>query len=83
MPIRNKKLLFLVKCVYFAVPLAAGLAIMQVVIPDPDSMRGQFRELTPDEQAIVDRQRRELQAALDESKAKLEAARQKQLEARR
>ncbi len=64
-PIKDKRVLFLVQCTYFAVPLAIGYALMNMTVPDADSMRGRLKLPTPEEQAQIEAHKRKLQAEMD------------------
>ena len=65
MPIKSKRVLFLVQCTYFAVPLAIGYGLMMVTVPDAETMRGKLKLPTPEEQAQIDAHKRKLQTEMD------------------
>ena len=67
-PIKNKRTLVLVQCLYFITPVVLGGALMQYIIPDPESMRQQIKQPTPEEQAKIDAERRRLQEQFDEAR---------------
>lgn len=73
-PIRDKRLLFAVKCVYFMTPIVLGCLIMEWVKPDPEELR---RKLRPSElaEAMTERNKRGMAEALGAAEA---AARRRQ-----
>jgi|EP00900_Chrysochromulina_parva_P017088 hypothetical protein len=73
MPIKSKRVLFLVQCTYFAVPLAIGYGLMKVTVPDAETMRGKLKLPTPEEQAQIDAHKRKLQADMDAARLAREA----------
>ena len=72
LPIKNKKVLFLVQCCYFCAPIAIGCAIMQYVTPDPEELRARMK---PSElaDAMTERNRQGMQEALNAARAAHEA----------
>ena len=42
-PIRNQRVLMLVKTVYFVTPIVLGSWLMQKIIPDPEAMRDKLK----------------------------------------
>ena len=64
-PIKNPKVLFLVQCLYFFAPLAAGYGIMVYTTPNPDDMRSRLKLPTPEEQAVINAHKRKLQDDMD------------------
>lgn len=69
LPIKNKKLLFLVQCGYFCAPIVIGCYVMKLVEPDPEDMRARIRKPSPEAQAQIDAQRHKLQAEFDAARA--------------
>ena len=71
LPIRNKRVLFLVKTCYFFAPIAAGWALMQWVTPDPEELRSRMK---PSDHAVAasNAQKRHLEAKLAEWEAATE-----------
>ena len=65
MPIKNKRVLFAVQCMYFVTPLALGSMVMSYVIPSPEEMRKQIKPPTPEQQAVIDAHKRRLQEEMD------------------
>lgn len=63
-PIKNRRTLILVQCVYFVTPIVLGCALMQYIVPNPDDLR---EKLKPSEGALAltDVQRRGLQQTLE------------------
>ena len=68
LPIRNKRTLRFVQCIYFLTPIVGGCMLMQYITPDPEDFR---KKLNPSEaaQAASDQQSRVLQATLDAARA--------------
>ena len=64
-PIKNKKLLFVVQCCYFFAPLGVGYCIMKYTVRDPDSLRREMAALSPEAVAKIEEHKRKLQADLD------------------
>jgi hypothetical protein len=42
MPIKDKRVFFLVQCAYFLAPIVIGTAVMRAVVPDPEEMRARI-----------------------------------------
>ena len=68
-PIKDKRTLFLVQCLYFITPVVLGTMVMQMVIPNPEQLRGKITAPTPEEQALIDAEKKRLQEQLDSARA--------------
>jgi hypothetical protein len=64
LPIRNKRVLFLVKTCYFLAPIALGGALMQWVTPDPEELRQKMRPPSPEDRVRVAAQKARLEKFL-------------------
>lgn len=67
MPIKNKRTLFVVHCLYFVTPVVLGSCFMQWIIPSEQEMRARIKPPTPEEQALIDAQKRRLQQQMDDA----------------
>ena len=65
LPIKNKRTLYLVQVTYFLSPVVIGGAIMQYVIPSPETMKGRIKMPTAEEQQVIDAERQRLQEQFD------------------
>ena len=77
-PIRNKRLLFAVKTVYFFTPVVIGYGVMQMVIPDPEELR---KKMGPPSEYAAERTKRAndgLREVLDQVQAQQQARGQAQ-----
>mmetsp|Transcript_48086 Transcript_48086/g.111384 ORF Transcript_48086/g.111384 Transcript_48086/m.111384 type:complete len:102 (-) Transcript_48086:375-680(-) len=73
MPIKNKRVLFAVKTLYFFTPIVLGTLVMQVVTPDPAEMRRRF-EPTEEALRVTEAQKAHLRATLLAAEAAAAAA---------
>ena len=69
-PIRNKKLLFAVKTVYFFTPVVVGYGIMQMVIPDPEEMKKKMGPPSEYAAALTKHQKDGLREVLEQAQAR-------------
>ena len=69
-PIRNKKLLFAVKTVYFFTPVVVGYGIMQMVIPDPEEMKKKMGPPSEYAAALTKYQKDGLREVLEQAQAR-------------
>ena len=67
-PIKDKRLLFLVQCGYFFAPLAVGYGIMSATMRDPEEVRREIGELSPEARAKIEEHKRKLQSDMDEAR---------------
>ena len=72
-PIRNPRVLFAVKCIYFVSPIVVGYHVMQAVIPDPDKLRGEMKPPSEYAAGVTERQKKNLQQALEGADAAFKA----------
>ena len=62
MPIKSKRLLFLVKTLYFITPIVAGHFLIQAVLPDQEDMKRKLLQDADSETLkVVEEKRLELQ----------------------
>ena len=67
-PIKNKRTLLLVQCMYFISPVVLGGLLMQAILPDPEDMRKTITPPTAEEQQKIDAERTRLQEQFDEAR---------------
>ena len=77
LPIRNKKVLFLVQCCYLVTPVILGMKLMEWIQPDPDELRRKVLENATPEQIEQSRaQGQGIKEALAAAKAAADARKQ-------
>lgn len=77
-PIRNPRVLVAVKTLYFVTPIVIGYHIMQAVIPDPEKLKAQMKPPSEYAADVTERQKRNLQEALEKADASFAPARAQQ-----
>ena len=69
-PIKDKRLLVLVQCLYFATPAIIGYGIMQMVLPDPEHVRKHMKPPSAEVVAEIEEQKRRIQMEMDAARGR-------------
>jgi hypothetical protein len=67
-PIKDKRILFAVQCLYFITPVVLGCALMEFIKPDPEALRAKLKP-TDLSIAMTERNKRGMEQALAEAEA--------------
>ena len=73
-PIKNKRTLVLVQCLYFITPVVLGGLLMQAILPDPEDMRKKIGPPSAEAQQKIDAERKRLQEQFDAARRERAAA---------
>ena len=71
-PIKDKRVMVLVQCLYFFSPIVGGYYFMQWIIPDPEKVRADMKPPSAETLAAIEEHKRKLQAEMDEARRKRE-----------